>query len=140
MTPLSTLLSLTNHQSVATLPMTTSPLASVFFQLLLFVNPPGVLKLTLHKADSLPLELQDLDHPLIEQPSHYVVQGYTYKDYLTELAPDPSTIYGESSIDKAMTVAYNNTRDWVMRVANLTEDQAITAITVAVDFGVTQVS
>lgn len=50
-----------------------------------------------------------------------------------------STIYGESSIDKAMTVAYNNTRDWMMNTLNMTEDQAITAITVAVDFAITQV-
>jgi hypothetical protein len=39
-----------------------------------------------------------------------------------------------------MTVAYNQTRDWMMGTFDLTEDQAITAITVAVDFGVTQAS
>ena len=39
----------------------------------------------------------------------------------------------------AFTVAYNNTRDFAMRAFNLTEDQAITAITTVMDFGVTQV-
>jgi hypothetical protein len=37
------------------------------------------------------------------------------------------------------TVAYNNTPDWMMTYG-YTEDQAITATTVAVDFGITQVS
>ena len=50
-----------------------------------------------------------------------------------------SAIYGKSSIDMAMTVAYNNTRDWMMSTLNMTENEVITAITVAVDFGITQV-
>lgn len=41
---------------------------------------------------------------------------HTFADYLAEL-PDPmSTIYGNSSIDKAMTVAYNSTRVGLGRV------------------------
>ena len=38
-----------------------------------------------------------------------------------------------------MVVAYNQTRDFMMRAFDLTEDQAITAVTVAVDFEITQV-
>ena len=59
------------------------------------------------------------------------------QDYLT--LADRTQIYQMSSLDPAFTVAYNNTRDFVMRTYNLTEDQAITAITTVVDFGVTQV-
>lgn len=99
----------------------------------------GKFKLTLHKAGSLPPVVADLSYPLIETANSWVVQGYTYSDYLNELTDPMNTIYGESSIDKAMTVAYNNTRDWMMTSLNMTEDQVITAITVAVDFGVTQV-
>ena len=44
-----------------------------------------------------------------------------------------------SSLDMAFTNAYNNTRDFAMRTFNLTEDQAITAITTVMDFAVTQV-
>ena len=44
-----------------------------------------------------------------------------------------------SSLDLAFTVAYNNTRDFSMRAFNLTEDQAITAVSTVMDFGVTQV-
>lgn len=99
----------------------------------------GKLKLTLHKKDDLPLFLQDLTQPLIETEDSWVIQGYTYSDYLTELDNPMSTIYGESSLDKAMTVAYNATRDFLMAATGMTEDQVITAITIATDFGVTQV-
>lgn len=99
----------------------------------------GKLKLTLHKKDDLPVIVKELKYPLIETSDTWVVQGYTYADYLEELKNPMSTIYGVSSIDKAMTVAYNNTRDWMMSTLNMTEDQAITAITVAVDFAITQV-
>ena len=59
------------------------------------------------------------------------------QDYLT--LDDPTTIYDISSLDMAFTTAYNNTRDFSMRTFNLTEDQAITAITTVMDFAVTQV-
>ena len=59
------------------------------------------------------------------------------QDYLT--LDDPTSIYDMSSIDMAFTNAYNNTRDFAMRTFNLTEDQAITAITTVMDFAVTQV-
>lgn len=49
--------------------------------------------------------------PATHPPCHSsTLPAATLQDYLSEL-PDPmSTIYGNSSIDKAMTVAYNNTR------------------------------
>ncbi|PRW59935.1 acetamidase [Chlorella sorokiniana] len=99
----------------------------------------GRFKLTLHKKEELPKIVQNLTHPLIEQPDSFVVQGYTYADYLSELEEPMSTIYSKSQIDRAMTVAYNQTRDWMMRTFNLTEDQAISFITIACDFGITQV-
>ncbi|PSC67996.1 acetamidase [Micractinium conductrix] len=99
----------------------------------------GKFKLTLHKNASLPSIVKGLTFPLIEQPDSFVVQGYTFADYLSELDDPMSTIYSSSSIAKAMTVAYNNTRDWMMGTFNFTEDQAITFITIAVDFGITQV-
>jgi hypothetical protein len=37
------------------------------------------------------------------------------------------------------TGAYKNARDWLMRFKGLTEDQAITLLTVAGDFAITQV-
>lgn len=65
----------------------------------------GKFKLTLHKKAALPVVVQQLTHPLIENTESFVIQGYTYADYLEEL-PDPmSTIYSKSDLDMAMTVA-----------------------------------
>lgn len=100
----------------------------------------GKFKLTLHKAGALPKFVANLTHPLIETPTEWVVQGYTYADFLNEIPEDPQNqIFALSSIDKAMVVAYNETRDWMMQSFDMTEDQAITAITIACDFGITQV-
>lgn len=38
----------------------------------------GDLRLTLHKADSLPKQLQGLSFPLLENDNEYVVHGLTY--------------------------------------------------------------
>eukprot|EP01025_Chloroclados_australasicus_P013595 TRINITY_DN163_c0_g1_i2.p1 TRINITY_DN163_c0_g1~~TRINITY_DN163_c0_g1_i2.p1 ORF type:complete len:479 (+),score=89.45 TRINITY_DN163_c0_g1_i2:146-1582(+) len=99
----------------------------------------GRFKVTLHKKDSLPTFVQDLDFPLLENDDEFVVHGFTYKDYLNELEDPQSTIFGVSNIDRAMNVAVNNTKSFVMKTYNLTEDQAITAITTGVDFGISQV-
>ncbi|KAK9815353.1 hypothetical protein WJX72_002191 [[Myrmecia] bisecta] len=98
----------------------------------------GRFKLTLHKKAALPKLVQNLTFPLLENANEYVVHSFTSKDYLKEL-PVPNAIYQQSSLDKAMINAYNETRDFVMRAFDLTEDQAITAITVGMDFGVDQV-
>ncbi|BDA46692.1 probable formamidase C869.04 [Coccomyxa sp. Obi] len=99
----------------------------------------ATLKLTLHKKGSLPQTVSKLNFPLLENANEYVVHGFTYNDYLQELDNPSTSIYKESTLDRTFTVAYNNTRDFIMNAFNLTEDQAITAITVAMDFGVDQV-
>ena len=53
--------------------------------------------------------------------------------------PDPTVVFSSSSLDKAMLNTFNGTRLFVMNAFNLTEDQAITAITVFSDFSVSQV-
>ncbi|KAK9842132.1 hypothetical protein WJX84_007001 [Apatococcus fuscideae] len=97
------------------------------------------LRLTVLKADSLPAPVQDLQFPLLENVNEYVVHGFTYPDYTNQLESPFSAIYQHSTLDLTMTVAYNLTRDFMMRTFDLTEDQAITAITTLVDFGITQV-
>lgn len=100
----------------------------------------GKFRIRLHKADVLPPKVQDLTFPLLENEREYVVHGHAYSDYLAAFPDAPGTIYSEGTdLNKAMTNAYNNTRDFMMRTFNLTEDQAITGMTVAVDFAVTQV-
>ncbi|BDA46691.1 probable formamidase C869.04 [Coccomyxa sp. Obi] len=99
----------------------------------------ATLKITLHKKGSLPKFVSKLNFPLLENANEYVVHGFTYNDYLKELDMPFKDIYSKSSLDRAFTVAYNNTRDFIMNAFDLTEDQAITAITVGMDFGVDQV-
>lgn len=67
--------------------------------------------------------------------SHVVVAWL--QDYLT--LPTPSSIYTMSSIDSAFNNTWINARSFMMNAFNLTEDEAITAVTTVADFGVTQV-
>ena len=50
-----------------------------------------------------------------------------------------SEIYSKSSIDLAMRDAFRKTRNYLMTEHALSEDEAISLISVAVDFGITQV-
>jgi hypothetical protein len=57
-----------------------------------------------------------------------------------ELGPEAqSKIYEKSSIDLAMRDAFRKMRHFLMTTKGLSEDEAISLMSVAVDFGVTQV-
>ena len=61
-------------------------------------------------------------------------------NYLAELGPDAqSEIYGKSSIDLAMRDAFRKMRRFLMDTQGLSEDEAISLMSVGVDFGITQV-
>ena len=61
-------------------------------------------------------------------------------NYLQELGKNAqSEIYKKSSIDLAMRDAFRKMRRFLMTTRKLTEDEAISLMSVAVDFGVTQV-
>ncbi len=62
------------------------------------------------------------------------------QDYTNQLKAPFSAIYANPTLDTTMTTAYNLTRDFMMRTFDLNENQAITAVTTLVDFGVTQAS
>ena len=79
-----------------------------------------------------------LDFPLGETSEDYIVHGFTETDYLAAYPDDPSQIYGASSIDKAMTNAYTQTRKFLMAKYGMTEIEANTFITQGIDFGTTQ--
>mmetsp|Transcript_21532 Transcript_21532/g.31851 ORF Transcript_21532/g.31851 Transcript_21532/m.31851 type:complete len:575 (+) Transcript_21532:337-2061(+) len=97
------------------------------------------LRITLHKKDNLPKKVATLDWPLLETSDYYVVHGFAYKNYLDELE-DPSNIFREgASIDAAMTDCFIKTRDWLMDVFDLLEEETIVLMTTSIDFGVTQV-
>jgi acetamidase/formamidase len=97
------------------------------------------LRLTLHKAGSLPKKVATVDFPLLETSDKYVVHGFAYNNYLDQL-PDASTIFADGgSLDKAMADCFIKTRDWLMDVMDLTEEEVIAMMSTAVDFGITQV-
>ncbi len=50
-----------------------------------------------------------------------------------------SEIYSKSSIDNAMRDAFRKMRQFLMTTKGLSEDEAISLMSVAADFGVTQV-
>ena len=77
---------------------------------------------------------------MIETKDDCVVNGFSYANYLAELGPDAqAAIFQKSSIDLAMRDAFRKMRRFLMSAKGLTEDEAISLMSVAVDFGVTQV-
>ncbi|MCF3934738.1 acetamidase/formamidase family protein [Acuticoccus sp. M5D2P5] len=101
----------------------------------------GIVRVTLHKADSLGgTPLEGLDFPLLETADEWVVHGFSYANYLDALGETAqSDIYSNSSIDGAMKDAFRKMRRFLMTAHGLDEDEAISLMSVATDFGVTQV-
>ena len=101
----------------------------------------GVFQIVLHKAEDLKDEpYADLNYPLVETPEEWVLHGFSHPDYLREFGDKArSAIYEKSSLDLAMRDAFRKTRRFLMTAKGLSEDEAISLMSVAVDFGVTQV-
>jgi acetamidase/formamidase/AraC-like DNA-binding protein len=101
----------------------------------------GVFQFVLHKAKDLKHEpFADIDYPLVETAEEWVIHGFSHSDYLKEFGDKArSAIYEKSSLDPAMRDAFHKTRRFLMTAKGLTEDEAISLMSVAVDFGVTQV-
>jgi acetamidase/formamidase/AraC-like DNA-binding protein len=101
----------------------------------------GVFQIILHKAKDLSSEpYADIDYPLVETADEWVLHGFSHPNYMKELGDKArSLIYEKSSLDPAMRDAFRKTRRFLMTAMGLTEDEAISLMSVAVDFGVTQV-
>jgi acetamidase/formamidase len=101
----------------------------------------GTFQLILHKKNSLAdSSLAELDYPLLETQDEWVLHGFSFANYLAELGPNAQQdIYTKSSIDLALKDAFRKMRSFLMTTKGLSEDEAISLISVAVDFGVTQV-
>jgi acetamidase/formamidase len=101
----------------------------------------GTFQLILHKQRDLPgTPLAGLDYPLLETADSWVVHGFSFANYLAELGDTAqSEIFTKSSLDGAMRDAFRKMRRFLMTVKGLSEDEAISLMSVAVDFGVTQV-
>ena len=101
----------------------------------------GVFQLVLRKKkDQAGTILEGLDFPLLETNTEWVVHGFSFANYLAELGDKAQQeIYSKSSIDLAMRDAFRKMRRFLMTTRGLSEDEAISLMSVAVDFGVTQV-
>ncbi len=101
----------------------------------------GTFQVVLHKKSELKGSIiEDLNYPLLETKDEWVVHGFSYANYLQALGESAqSEIYSQSSIDKAMRDAFRKMRHFLMTTQGLTEDEAISLMTVAADFGITQV-
>lgn len=101
----------------------------------------GVFQIVLHKARDLTTEpFADIDYPLVETADEWVLHGFSHANYLKDLGDQArSLVYENSSLDPAMRDAFRKTRRFLMTAMGLTEDEAISLMSVAVDFGVTQV-
>jgi acetamidase/formamidase len=101
----------------------------------------GTFQLILHKKDALAgTALSGLEYPLLETQDDWVLHGFSYPKYLTDLgAKAQSDIYSKSSVDLAMADAFKKARHFLMNTRGLTEDEANSLLSVAADFGITQV-
>ncbi|MET0269946.1 MAG: acetamidase/formamidase family protein [Sphingomonas sp.] len=100
----------------------------------------AVIQIVHHPAHGLAPYLRDIDYPLIETETEWVIMGFSHPDYLKELGENAqSEIYKKSSIDGAMRDAFRKARRFLMTAKDLSEDEAIALLSVGVDFGVTQV-
>jgi acetamidase/formamidase len=101
----------------------------------------GTFQLILHKKASLGgTSLAELNYPLLETQDEWVLHGFSFPNYLQELGPTAQqAIYEKSSVDLALKDAFRKMRAFLMTTKGLTEDEAISLMSIAVDFGVTQV-
>lgn len=101
----------------------------------------GTFQLILHKkADLGGSPLEALDYPMLETQDDWLVHGFSFANYLEELGVKAqSEIYSKSSVDLALRDAFRKMRHFLMTTQGLTEDEAISLITVGCDFGITQV-
>jgi acetamidase/formamidase len=84
--------------------------------------------------------LSRLNWPLLETKDEWVVHGFSYPNYLTDLGADAQhEIYKKSSVDLAMRDAFRKMRGFLMHTQKMSEDEALSIMAVAVDFGITQV-
>lgn len=101
----------------------------------------GVFELVVHKRAALPgTPLEGLDYPLLETDDEWVIHGFSFPRFLTDLGPDAQqAIFARCSLDLAMRDAFRKARRFLMTTRGLSEDEAISLLSVGVDFGVTQV-
>lgn len=100
------------------------------------------IRIRLHKAGA-PMHagLDGLKTPLIETPDEWVIQSFSFPNYLRDLGRNAQAeVYQRSTVDLALRSAFRQTRRFLMDTYALDEDEALALMSLAVDFGVTQVA
>lgn len=101
----------------------------------------AVIQVILHPAKTSRPFIRNLDYPVIETATEWVILGFSHPDYLKEFGTAAqSEVYKKSSIDLAMRDCFRKARRFLMTIRNLSEDEAITLLSVGVDFGISQVA
>lgn len=101
----------------------------------------AMIQIILHPAKQSRPYIRDLDYPMIETRDEWVILGFSNAEYLKELGANAqSEVYKQSSIDTAMRDCFRKARRFLMTLRNLTEDEAISLLSVGVDFGISQVA
>ena len=101
----------------------------------------GDFEFILHKrADLGGTILEGLTHPMLETDDQWSVYGFTFPNYLAALGENAQVeVAQHASLDQAMRDAFRKLRRFLMTVHRMSEDEAISLMSVAADFGVTQV-
>src|SRR5216684_3116680 len=101
----------------------------------------GDFEFILHKKGDLGgTVLEALTHPMLETEQQWSMYGFTFPNYLAELGLNAQVeVANHSSLDKAMRDAFRKLRRFLVTVHHMSEDEAIALMSVAADFGVTQV-
>ena len=103
----------------------------------------GDIRIRLHKAGAADAAacVTGLKAPLIETRDSWVIQSFSHLNYLRDLGRNAQAeVYQKSTVDLALRNAFRQTRRFLMDVYGLNEDEALTIMSLAVDFGVTQVA
>ncbi len=101
----------------------------------------GTFQFILHKKKDLAgTPLEQLNYPMLETQGEWLVHGFSYANYLAELGSSAQIdIYKKGSVDLALRDAFRKMRHFLMTTKGLTEDEAISIMSIGVDFGITQV-
>lgn len=101
----------------------------------------SVIQIVLHPRETQRNTLRDLDYPLIETREEWVILGFAQPNYLRELGGKAqSDVYKNPSIEAAMRDAFRKARRFLMTTKSMSEDEAVSLLSVGVDFGITQVA
>lgn len=102
----------------------------------------GDIRIRLHKQhEQLPPHLHGFGAPLIETADCWVIQSFSYPQYLRDLGRNAQAeVYGRSTVDLALRNAFQQARRFLMDTYALSEDEAMSLMSLAVDFGITQVA